>query len=1511
MNKKRLFIFKQALALFMVLCSMWGWGQAALPLSRTTWTGAEPTGWTQNQTTDRTTTGACSGSNALIFGANGAWTQVYFNSTPDKLNFSLKKQSTSGQSKVVAEQSSDGAAWTLIGEYGTATGSTAITDCGNIQVSLLTTTRYVRWTYTKATGNIDMDDVSISAGAEAVCNEGTLIAGTTNATGTEVASGGSTNLSLTGASTGSGLSYQWQSSPNGTTWTDISGATNATYSATNITTPTYYRAAVTCGTTTVESEPVIITVTYCTPTYSSGGTNDKITNVTLGTLNNSASGATSAPYYTFYNTVTIPDITQSQTASVSVTFGSDTKQYGAVWIDFNQNNIFEASEGAVSPNAGANGTYIFNIAVPSGAILGNTRMRIRGGDDSALTTGDACTTKTYGETEDYIVNIVAQKPTVTADAGSLTVFTYVEGAGPSAEQSFTVTGVNLTTTITAIAPTNWEVSSTSGTGFGTTAALPAAGGKIYTRLVEGLPASTSYSGSISLASTGATTVNVPVSGSVTANTPNLVLSGTPLNLGSSCPGTAANTVTYTITNNGGGAASNVEVTSSDPQFVVSNLSSTSIAAGDTATFDVTFTPNAAGAQNATITVSSTGSNSPTLALTGTGSATANPVVTTQAASAVGDTGATLNGDVTSLGSCLASVLTEKGFVYGTALSPELNGGTFNAVGTVTVAAYNLALTTLMPATQYYYKSYVKDASGQYVYGAEETFTTVLNAPVATAATNVTPVGFTANWNAVNGAESYVLEVYEETGAPMTDLIISEYVEGSSNNKYIEIYNGTGASIDLSNYRLRSFANGASDAGQDIQLSGTLSNGTTAVFKNSAANLSLPVGVTATNNAAMNFNGNDAVALYKVSSSAYVDIFGVIGKDPGTAWTGAGGYTTLDKTLRRKATVASGVTVNPTAFTTLTTEWDLFNIDTVTGLGSHTANTIAQALVSTQNVGNVLTFNVTGLNPNTNYTYNVKAVNGSVTSAASNTIGVTTLGIPTWNGTEWSNTNGPDSSTPAIIDGDYEGPAITAQSLTINADKTLTVTDFVSAGNVTNNGNILVADGANFVQNGTFTAGAGSSFKVRKDTKPVKRLAYINWSSPMAGSSQTLKDFSFGKNPDGSNQSATGTVFNRYFSYNNNAFVSVPETTTFQAGAGYQIRTPNDFTTTPQVFHGQFEGTTPNTGAISVHHNGIITGDYVLLGNPYPSAISINDFLTHNPGTQGTFYIWNSGAEMIDNAYGGGNYNTYAPNTGSVPAGSINGYIPVGQGFFIKRGAAIAPFVFTNAMRQTTQDGVFSKAATADKFWLELTAPSGSKPQMLIGFNAAATAGYDAGFDAALFGTNADALYSEVNGTKLVIDAHGTFSSDDTFALKADLSAAGNHTIGILKSEGVFANGQQIWLKDQLTGITALISEQPYAFSAGAGTLANRFVLQFKPGGALATDSAVKSDINIYSAGSEVHAKSSENIKSLNVYDMSGRMIAKAPAAQKEIVLNVAYKGVVLVKAQLANGTVKTTKLMLK
>lgn len=79
------------------------------------------------------------------------------------MTFKLKKQSMSGESKMVVHESADSTTWTLIGEYGTATGATTITDCGDITATLASTSRYVRWAYTKAAGNCDLDDVSITS----------------------------------------------------------------------------------------------------------------------------------------------------------------------------------------------------------------------------------------------------------------------------------------------------------------------------------------------------------------------------------------------------------------------------------------------------------------------------------------------------------------------------------------------------------------------------------------------------------------------------------------------------------------------------------------------------------------------------------------------------------------------------------------------------------------------------------------------------------------------------------------------------------------------------------------------------------------------------------------------------------------------------------------------------------------------------------------------------------------------------------------------------------------------------------------------------------------------------------------------------------------------------------------------------------------------------------------------------------------------------------------------------
>ncbi len=282
------------------------------------------------------------------------------------------------------------------------------------------------------------------------------------------------------------------------------------------------------------------------------------------------------------------------------------------------------------------------------------------------------------------------------------------------------------------------------------------------------------------------------------------------------------------------------------------------------------------------------------------------------------------------------------------------------------------------------------------------------APLATVANAVSENGFTATWDAVSGTTGYEIDVYYLTeGTNATDLIISEYVEGSASNKYIEIYNGTGNPVDLSNYYLQLYSNGAATPGSDINLSGTLAHGGTVVYKNDLAALTLPIGVTAITNAAVNFNGDDAVALYynDGTNAHYVDIFGVIDQDPGTQWTADGGFQTVDRTLVRKATVTSGVNVNPTNtgdnittdFVTLGTEWDLYSVDTASNLGSHTMAGGSTLVYVTgyqdYNAGNVTSLTITGLDPSTTYYYVVRAYNAYGTSGNSNEIAVTTEDEP--------------------------------------------------------------------------------------------------------------------------------------------------------------------------------------------------------------------------------------------------------------------------------------------------------------------------------------------------------------------------------------------------------------------------------------------------------------------------------------------------------------------------------------
>jgi predicted extracellular nuclease len=169
------------------------------------------------------------------------------------------------------------------------------------------------------------------------------------------------------------------------------------------------------------------------------------------------------------------------------------------------------------------------------------------------------------------------------------------------------------------------------------------------------------------------------------------------------------------------------------------------------------------------------------------------------------------------------------------------------------------------------------------------------------------------------------------GSHSTELFFSEYIEGTSNNKALEIYNGTASAVDLANgaYNVQMFFNGSATAGLTINLTGTVAADDVFVLAQSSANATILARADQTNGSGW-FNGDDAVVLRK--GTTIVDVIGQVGFDPGAEW-GSGLASTADNTLRRKAAIATGDANGADAFDPAA-EWDGFATDTVDALGCH-------------------------------------------------------------------------------------------------------------------------------------------------------------------------------------------------------------------------------------------------------------------------------------------------------------------------------------------------------------------------------------------------------------------------------------------------------------------------------------------------------------------------------------------------------------------------------------------------
>jgi hypothetical protein len=523
-----------------------------------------------------------------------------------------------------------------------------------------------------------------------------------------------------------------------------------------------------------------------------------------------------------------------------------------------------------------------------------------------------------------------------------------------------------------------------------------------------------------------------------------------------------------------------------------------------------------------------------------------------------------------------------------------------------------------------------------------------------------------------------------------------------------------------------------------------------------------------------------------------------------------------------------------------------------------------------------------------------------------------LSTVTYNGTSQTIANTPNYSN-LVLSGTgaktFTGDLNIVNDLTLNSGATFSIPSGqnITVGNIVNNNgattDFVVNSNANLIQIGTSTnVGA---ITVKRDSNALFRLDYTLWSSPVFGT-QTLGDFS------------PLTNSTRFYTYNpgTNAYASVPPTTPFTTGTGYLIRMPNtdplpgyDAGTAPLVYPGVFTGT-PNNGNVVIS---VGVGTYNAIGNPYPSTIDADLFMSGNGITE-ALYFWRK-----TNGATGSAYATYtlAGGVGTGPSGSNalvpNGIIQVGQGFIAK--ATAGSLYFSNLIRVNDNANQFFKTTTIERHrvWLNLSEPNGGVNQMMVAYMTNATSGIDDAIDGKYINDSQTALTSIINTQEYTIQGRALpFNASDVVSLGFKTTTEGTFTIAIDHVDGLFANGQAVYLKDNLTNTTHNLSEGSYTFTSIAGVFNTRFEIVYQM--TLSTNNPVFNENNVvvYQKDKALFIDSANVLlNNVKVYDITGRLLIEEKtinASQIKLYPNTANE-VLIVKITTEDNHIITKKVV--
>ncbi len=473
-----------------------------------------------------------------------------------------------------------------------------------------------------------------------------------------------------------------------------------------------------------------------------------------------------------------------------------------------------------------------------------------------------------------------------------------------------------------------------------------------------------------------------------------------------------------------------------------------------------------------------------------------------------------------------------------------------------------------------------------------------------------------------------------------------------------------------------------------------------------------------------------------------------------------------------------------------------------------------------------------------------------------------------------------------------GQLIVQSGSNLMVTNAVTVLNTVNEDGVITGGQLTIQNNANLIQDNDGTNINTGVVTVEKESAPMFRLDYAMWSSPVAG--ETLIGFS----PE--------TLTNRFYRYNaltdNYTANGVNEgNIPFAKGTGYLIRAANTHTDYVAPQEGQAEpmGTRWEGSFVGTPHNGDINvavvaknttdgiSGFNAVGNPYPSPINIHAFYDANEGAidpLSALYFWRKKNDGDTSSYARVTKLAYTANQGNEWGDSSNGVftgdqsewvINPGQGFIVQSTASTIQF--NNDMRvAVNNDQQFRSAQNeteVSRLWLNLTGTQGGFSQAAIGYTDVTTNGVDYGWDGRAFTDGEVSLFTYIGEAKTGIQARASFEDTDVVPVGYKATTAGSHTIALDHVDGVFGEGQEIYLRDNLLGITHSLTDAAYSFTTEAGTFAGRFDVVYAE--ALNTDIPVlvANSIIVYKQGQDISISSGiTTMTGVKVYDLRGSLL---------------------------------------